>query len=246
MARELTDNYRRNPSNSLLEPRVTRVEAELEAITRDIGILSADVKTMSSASVRQAENMEKEIQGLAVAVTSAAGPRKTDWQTIVGAIGVIMAVGAACLAPLYMRVADVETGIEHQKELFAIHEKLVMHPVGSSRVDALELALREKAVQNDTAIKSLDMKLQNETILTTKTIDQRISDLDNRLQHEFGTAQQTIRDTANALQNRGNETSAAFQKELDDLRQNGSSGTRERISTLETQIGILRNEVTKK
>ena len=221
-----------------LEPRVIRVETELESLTKDIASLTVNIKDLSSAVSRQSENVEKQFQSLAVAVTTAGAPRKTDWGVIVAAVGMVFMAGAATLSPLYLRMNDVQVSAFRSMQRMDDHEKLVMHPVGLSRVDALEKSLRERASENSDDIRALDSKLQKETELTANKIEQRVSDLDIRLQREFLTAQQTIRDTATAVETRSRQTSDSIQKELEELRTNGSAGTRERLAVLEYVAGL--------
>lgn len=105
MANEVNNNN----NHTYLEPRVAKLETGLEILTRDVSSLAGIVR-------EQGRNIEGEIQKLAVAVTQAAAPKKTDWATLISLAFLIIALGSAVFYPLNsqvqeMKIKDVE--IEH-------------------------------------------------------------------------------------------------------------------------------------
>jgi hypothetical protein len=97
--------------------------------------------------------MESEIQKLVVAVTQAAGPRKTDWSTIIAAVMMVMAIGAAVLIPLNNATQDNKAALERHHESLVEHQRLDMHPVGLALVQRMEGQLASHIANNDKQFK---------------------------------------------------------------------------------------------
>lgn len=168
------------------------VEVKL-ALQRDIPTLTTDVRALV-----------KTVGDLALMVTEAKAPRRVDWFPLVGmivsVIVLVMAIGSAVIVPLSNQVALLKESQERQRERTDVHTALPLHPMGATRVDALErlsLLLTEQLRQN---LDTLDKKLQRETELTTANakrevelahanVVSRVADLDLRLQKEFGLTQ---------------------------------------------------------
>jgi hypothetical protein len=139
-----------------LEARVSKVEVHIESITTSIATMTQSVSELATVVRTQDEHVEAQMRQLLVAVTAAAGPRKTEWGVIISALGVLLAIGAAAFSPLLLQLGHLQSDM-HNMEISSIeHSKLPLHPVGHSRIDALELALRESSVINANAIKELD------------------------------------------------------------------------------------------
>jgi hypothetical protein len=86
--------------------------------------------------------MEQEVQKLVVAVTQAAGPRKTDWSTIIAALMLVMAIGSAVFWPLNQTSRDSKLVIENLERKFDNHTQLQLHPVGMALVSRIEEQLQ--------------------------------------------------------------------------------------------------------
>ena len=177
-------NYRMITHHDL-EPRVAKLETGIEQLARNMTELTSIVR-------EQGKTSETQIQGLLVAVTTAAGPRKTDWGTIIASVGLVMVIGAAAFSPLYLRVGDLQTTDIRFEERFERHRELTLHPVGQAKVDSLEKSLIESKITLKEEIEKLDAKLQKEYQLmsdvqkeSSKGHDKSIADLDTRLQREF-------------------------------------------------------------
>lgn len=82
-----------------LEPRVAKLETGLELLTKDVASLAHIVR-------EQGGNIENQIRELAVNITQAAAPRKTDWPTLIALIMLIMAIGSAVFWPLNQAVGN--------------------------------------------------------------------------------------------------------------------------------------------
>ena len=106
-----------NGSHTYLEPRVAKLETGLEILTRDVSSLAGIVRD-------QGRNIEAEIQKLAVAVTQAGAPKKTDWATLISLAFLVIALGSAMFYPLNAQVQEIKAkDIEIQTSLYHDQEK---------------------------------------------------------------------------------------------------------------------------
>jgi hypothetical protein len=97
-----------------LEPRVAKLETGLEMLTRDVASLAQIVRD-------QGNNIERQIRDLAIGVTQAAAPKKTDWQTLIASAMLIMALGSAVFWPLN------QTAENNKNEIEKLHQKFDAH-----------------------------------------------------------------------------------------------------------------------
>jgi hypothetical protein len=192
--------------------RIATVEAKVSTLDTNLHDLAVDVKDLASIVRTQGENIETQIQQLMVAVTNAASPHKIDWSSMIALIVLLMAIGAAALSPLYLRIGDLQHESQVLDERFKAHEQLKLHPVGEAKIEYLE---KTTALQVDTAAKAilaLDVKLQKEGQLINDTLKEQmtsmnhsVAELDIRLQREFTMANETIKNTALVLEKTTNE-----------------------------------------
>lgn len=183
------------------ERRLTRAETEIEALGLNLGALTKDVKDLASVVRQHGENIELQFRGLHVAITSAAGPRQTNWGTLISAALLTMAVGGASLSPLYLRMSDVQNSLAKSELKFETHEKLDLHPVGENRIDAMEDELRAASVRNAKGITELDVKLQKEYQLIDANVRERVNAVEREVSSRWvidGTALQKIQDSVAA------------------------------------------------
>ena len=129
-------------------------------------------------------------------------------------------------------MADVQVGLEKEQIARQAHEKLTMHPVGETRVNAMEMILKEGRDRNSEAIRELDAKLQKEYSLINDTLKERlvsqaalIKELDDRLQKELQLAEKHTNDKVAALQVLTNE-----------VKEHGSGISRERLAVIEAEL----------
>ena len=176
--RKNTNNMPNNKPEVYLEPRVAKLEVGLDRLTDDVRNLALVVR-------EQGTQMEGEIQKLVVAVTQAAGPRATNWGNIIAAVGVALAVGSAIFYPLNQTTQENKIAIERYHTSMVEHQKLDMHPVGQTRIDALVKDVditKADLVRRDS---ELDTKIQKETQLMTSLVSANLEALDKRLQMEM-------------------------------------------------------------
>lgn len=168
------EDRRRSDAPNGIEPRVTRVEAQLESVVRDIGTLTSSVHELAKAVQHQGENIDTQIKQLSVAIVQAAGPKKVDWAVIVSSLGLILTIWAATLSPLYLRLHDTSSDLIKLDDRLTSHERLKLHPVGETRIDSLEKTIQIAITENEKDIKELDLKLQNESKLLSSIIDEKL------------------------------------------------------------------------
>ena len=151
-----------------LEPRLAKVEGQFESLAADMDVLAKDLRQLTGIVRTQGEQLTSQIQALSVSVTQAQAPRATDWQSIIAAVGLVLAIGTAAMSPLYLRMRDAFHVLEAQAGKLEEHTKLKLHPVGENRIDALEADLSERARHNAGNIQDLQSLKERIVILETK------------------------------------------------------------------------------
>lgn len=222
---------------------VTKHESEIVNLTANMASLVINVRELGNTLRAQSEQTAEQIKQLLVNVTTAAGPRKTDWPVLIGLIMLILAVGAYAFKPLDMRIDDLlnraaATAKHTEKQLadlhshtvaletrFDEHQKLELHPVGASKVTAFDTALRERAVRNEKDISDLDVKLQKEFGLMTQLTDAKVAALDAKLQIEMRLLSDTLAERLKGLD-----------RLLEQFRNEGAPGLAIRVSVLEERM----------
>lgn len=119
------------PQLSHLEPRVAKLEAGLDILTKNVTDLTVAVRDNSN-------NLENKLERLTIAVTEAQAPKKTDWSTIFAGAMFFLAIGSAVFWPLNQTTIDTKNKLEQSLELLADHQKQDQHPVGEAVVSRLE------------------------------------------------------------------------------------------------------------
>ena len=143
--------------DTALEPRVAKLETGLEILTQDVRSLASIVRD-------QSQNLEGEIQKLTIAVTQAAGPRKTDWMTILTGLMFVLALGGAVFYPLNAMVNEIKsTQIENVRK-FEDHEKLTLHPVGQAMMAKVQSDLIQQS-----QVQAKDLQIMGDRILQRVT-----------------------------------------------------------------------------
>ena len=227
-----------------LEPRVARLEVGLETLTKNVSDLTITIRDNNLEVSRQ-------LAALQVSVTTAAGPKRTDWGVILTAIGLILAIGAAVFVPINNSTKDNKDAIMKVQDTMAEHIKLNLHPVGQALVQRLEEQIIAHTLLNDRAMKehaerdteefnALDKKLQLEYSLVNANLAAQTAALDVRLQKEFGLTQLRNDARFNKL-----EADDLAQRDLDqqELRQwrakaNGLSAPASTVPLIPVQIPI--------
>jgi len=167
-----------NDVNSGWEPRVAKLETSMEMLTNNVNTLTNNVRD-------QGVDIEKQLRELTASINLVASPKQTNWSTIIAAIALILALGAAVFAPLNMRINENKISIEKLSGFHFDHEKLPLHPVGETKIAGLEGSIADKHHLFEQSIGELNDKLQEEFKLTTDATKEQIEQLDVRLQREF-------------------------------------------------------------
>lgn len=160
-----------NNKTEHLEPRVAKLETGLDILTRDVASLAQVVRD-------QGNSIERQIRDLAVGVTQAAAPRRTDWQTLIAFAMLIMAIGSAVFWPLNQTAQNNKTEIKALEQQYDAHAQLQLHPVGQALLgrveqqlnDHISVARREQDEQNKAWERQID--------LLTERINARLNKLE--------------------------------------------------------------------
>jgi len=231
----MEDEYMSDNTQAHLEPRVARLEVGLETLTKNVSDLTITIRDNNLEVSRQ-------LAALQVSVTTAAGPKRTDWGVILTAIGLTLAIGAAVFVPINNSTKDNKDAILKVQDMMADHMKLTLHPVGSALVQRLEEQIATHTLLNDRVMKehverdtqefnALDKKLQLEYGLMNSKLETQLNALDIRIQKEFGITQ--LRNDARLIKL---EAADNYQSDLDqqELRQ-----WRSKASGLSTPASVV-------
>jgi hypothetical protein len=120
------------------QPKLAALETSVEAVTRELGALAVTVQTVSTDLGAFARSTTEHLRLLAVDIASAKAPRATNWQVVVAAGVLILALSAAVIAPLSLRLNEMQITQMTNAANFAGHEKLTLHPVGMALIARLQ------------------------------------------------------------------------------------------------------------
>lgn len=171
---------RRTPpqnGDSHWQPRLARLEADVEAINHNLNSLSSTVNELAKSVSNQSSLFGEQVKTLMVAVERAGGPRKTDWQVLISGLTLVLALGMSAGTPMMMQIRDSKTRLDEVVAEVREHHKLPMHPVGESRLGAIERTLNQQIDFNKTSVDALDKRLTNQLALTTETLDKKLNDV---------------------------------------------------------------------
>jgi len=158
-------------TSDYLEPRVAKLETGLEMLTKDVSNLALIVRDQGNA-------IEEQIKQLAVDVTRAAAPQKTDWQTLIALVMLVMAIGSAVFWPLNQTAHENKTSLESLEQKFEEHNKLELHPVGKALLGRLEAQLQDHVVLNRRDDDQQNLALARQIDLLTERINARLNKLE--------------------------------------------------------------------
>ena len=156
------------------DPKIARLEAVTESITRDAVQLTQVVAELSHTVALLAKDAAEQFRVLSNDVTRATRPRKVEWQIIGVAGTLIFAIGAAVMGPVTWRLDSLHDEVHGLDTGFAAHEKLVGHMGVMQRVDEVERIAR---MQSDALVKELDIVRTQGTPITSS----RLSVLESEL-----------------------------------------------------------------
>jgi len=195
------DNY--------LEPRVAKLEEGMARLTDDIKDLAIIVRTQST-------QVEQEIQKLVVAVTQAAGPRKTDWSTVFAGIMLVLAIGSAVFWPLNETSQENKLAVQQVQLQINDHAKLPIHPIGEVLVEHLEERLKTHEVWAEKEKTAMLEKIAKEQELIQKYLTGELG----ALQDKHTISVNKLADRVLVLEAKEQERVQADRNELIDWRKN--------------------------
>lgn len=155
-----------------LEPRVAKLETGLDMLTKDVASLAQIVRD-------QGTSIENQIRELAVNVTAAAAPRKTDWQTLIALVMLIMAIGSAVFWPLNQTAQENKIALQHIEQKFDTHTQLQLHPVGEALLGRLEGQLVSHVRDDEIDKEGMTKAWERNIDLLTERINARLNKLES-------------------------------------------------------------------
>lgn len=142
-------------------------------------MLTKDVASLAQIVRDQGTSIEAQIRDLAVSVTQAAAPRKTDWQTLIALVMLIMAIGSAVFWPLNQTANDNKQAVQRMEQQFHDHSQLQLHPVGQALLGRVEAQVLDHMAtnqrENDTQNKAWERSID----LLTERIGTRLNKLES-------------------------------------------------------------------
>lgn len=211
-------------ANEALEPKVAKLEVAVDTVTKDLASLTGIVRELAQGVQKQWQQTEAQYSQLLVAVERAAAPRKTDWHLVLGAVGLILALGAAAFSPMMLRTNDLQDTVNRMQSSFSAHERLNLHPVGESKISAIEADLKERSQRNTEAIREIDAKLQKEYVLIDAAIRERVMALDKELKDKDEKQEAALR---------------LFRAQVSDEHKVLSDRIHETLPTLQQRVAVL-------
>ena len=157
-----------------IDPKIARLEAVTESITRDAVQLTQVVAELSHTVALLAKDAAEQFRVLSNDVTRATGPRKVEWQIIGVAGTLIFAIGAAVMGPVTWRLDSLHDEVHALDIGFTAHEKLVGHMGVMQRVNEVK---RIAEIRSDALVKELDIVRTQGTPITSS----RLSVLESEL-----------------------------------------------------------------
>jgi hypothetical protein len=210
---DVMENYENNimsdqTPTTHLEPRVAKLEAGLDILTRNVTDLTQAVRD-------NANNLEGKFERLTVAVTQAQAPKKTDWSMVISAVFLILALGSAVFWPLNQISQDNKISIQRLDSQIDAHERIEMHPTGLDKVKNMGEKYDTLVKDNQQNLDKLDKKLQRETELIANEIKSQVSSVSAKYDKEIQNLGDRLVNRMNTFdQNQYNNMS----KDLDELR----------------------------
>ena len=177
---EESERYIMEQSNTAhMEPRVARLEVGLETLTKNVNDIVIAMRENSLSTNTKIDN-------LAIAVTQASAPRKTDWNLLLTLGFFILAIGSAVFWPLNKSSYDNKVELDNLSTKIEHHIILDAHPVSAVRFAELEKKYEENRTEMVNRDKELNTKIQRETQLMTDLISARLLALNVSMDLKFG------------------------------------------------------------
>jgi uncharacterized protein HemX len=164
-----------------LEPRVATIESELKSLTRDVGILTKDVRDLVGAVKEQSDNYDAQLRKLTVDLVGASGPRPMNWGVLLNGVGLSLAIGAAVFYPMQFRITELSERADSFMAEFRAHEKLTLHPVGTAKVDALDRLVQEEATNLEKELADLRKSIDEIRLEGSPAMQVQIALMESRI-----------------------------------------------------------------
>ena len=181
-------------SENDFDSRLSKAETLLDGLLKTVDSLASNVQTIATTIREHAETTDKQINSLAVEIIKAGAPKQANWLGLISASVAIstllMAIGAAVLLPLNQRVEMIRNELMNLNAQCREHELLQLHPVGKSRIDALEIELRAEAARiveaHRLAVEGINVRLDDVYEHGSPVTRERLALIEDRLKRAEG------------------------------------------------------------
>lgn len=157
-----------------LEPRVAKLEAGLDILTKNVSDLTNTVNNLAT-------NLDNRMEKLTVAVTEAKSPQKTDWSTIIAGVMLVLAIGSAVFWPLNQTAQDNKQELLKLENQITTHESLNSHPVGMALINRLEEQAKTHREIDEKDREMMRVHFHEELDLVIKNSEQLIKSLSDKV-----------------------------------------------------------------
>ncbi len=162
--------------------RIPDHQSHYDDLDERVAAIEVDLRNVISS----VKGVSEDVRALAASVVKASSPRPTNWGTIIAACALILGIGNAVFWPLDFRMTELKSDQNKLEEAFSKHAALPLHPVGESRMNAIENDLRERSRGNSERIKELDAKITKETETADRRFDEKLADIRRDLEEVKG------------------------------------------------------------
>jgi len=142
-------------------------------------MLARDVASLAQVVRDQGNNIEKQIKELAIGVTQAAAPRRTDWQMLISLALLILALGSAVFWPLNQTAKENQQALVHVEQSLDAHSREYSHPVGSALINRLESELANHIAANNKETEMQNATWDRNMDLISQRIESRLNKLES-------------------------------------------------------------------
>ena len=164
-----------------LEPRVATIESELKSLTRDVGMLTKDVRDLVQAVKVQSDNYDAQLRKITVDLVGVSGPRPMNWGVLLNGVGLSLAIGAAVFYPMNFRITEMSERASGFMKEFRDHEKLTLHPVGTAKVEALDRLVQDEAANLEKELTQLRKSIDEIRLEGSPAMQVRIALMESRI-----------------------------------------------------------------
>jgi hypothetical protein len=160
-------------NNIHLEPRISILEKGQESLQRDLSNLASSVERQGTHLEHAIGKLNDSFSTISERITSAA---KTDWQTVLTLIGIIIIVLGAVMTPVWLSLNNTNTNVDRNYKLIEVlqteqHENIRINTIveyHNKRLDLIESKLENMWSNQDHLEYVQNVKEYNDVLIATR------------------------------------------------------------------------------